>query len=220
MQALTVVLLQGDAGVAQSLVSALSQGFSSVQQVRSLGELRNRIAKTRAEVAILDIESASLSEVEHLSQDFFAACDGNPPGRHCKMDGWDKEVIDGLRTPPNPEFGYVPANESAPYFAMAHSYVLADKMFASQIDASFVSHQYIIAGQSQGAVDLPNGQWGCGGGGSDLVSTLNQDRTYGSPVAPCFDSQTLGDELDAKKLSWRYYAASQVDLWEPYLERA
>jgi len=74
MQSLTVVLLQGDAGVAQSLVSALSQGFASVQQVQSLGELRNRIAKNRAEVAILDIEAAPLSEIEHLSQDFPAAC--------------------------------------------------------------------------------------------------------------------------------------------------
>jgi DNA-binding NtrC family response regulator len=74
MQSLTVVLLQGDARVAQSLVSALSQGFSSVQQVQSLGELRNRIAKNRAEVAILDIEAAPLSEVEHLSQDFPGAC--------------------------------------------------------------------------------------------------------------------------------------------------
>jgi DNA-binding NtrC family response regulator len=70
MQQLTVVLLGGDAGVAQSLVSALSKTFSSVQKVQSLVELRSRIAKNRAEVAILDIEAASLSEIQHLSQDF------------------------------------------------------------------------------------------------------------------------------------------------------
>jgi DNA-binding NtrC family response regulator len=74
MQSLTVVLLGGDAAVAQSLVSALSQGFSSVQQVQSMSELRNRIAKNRAEVAILDIEATPLSEIEHLTQDF--------PGAH------------------------------------------------------------------------------------------------------------------------------------------
>jgi DNA-binding response OmpR family regulator len=73
MQSPTVVLLQGDATVAQSLVAALSQTFSSVQRVQSVIELRNRIAKNRAEVAILDIESASLSEVEHLLRDFPAA---------------------------------------------------------------------------------------------------------------------------------------------------
>jgi DNA-binding NtrC family response regulator len=70
MQSLTVVLLQGDAEVAQSLVSALSQSFSSVQQVRSVSELRNRIAKNRAGVAVLDIETAPLSEIEHLSRAF------------------------------------------------------------------------------------------------------------------------------------------------------
>ncbi|HLW88157.1 MAG TPA: hypothetical protein VKR57_06660 [Terriglobales bacterium] len=74
MQSLTVVLLQGDAGVAQSLISALSQAFSSVQQVRSVTELRNRMAKHRADVAILDIEAAPLPEVEHLSHDFPGAC--------------------------------------------------------------------------------------------------------------------------------------------------
>lgn len=74
MQSLTVVLLQGDAGVAQSLVSALSNAFSSVQQVQSLGELRNGIAKHRADVVILDIEAAPLSEVVQLSQDFSRVC--------------------------------------------------------------------------------------------------------------------------------------------------
>jgi DNA-binding NtrC family response regulator len=74
MPSLTVVFLEGDAGVAQSLVSALSQTFSSVQQVQSVGELRNRIAKNRAQVAILDIENSSLSDVEHLSHDFPGAC--------------------------------------------------------------------------------------------------------------------------------------------------
>jgi DNA-binding NtrC family response regulator len=74
MQTLTVVLLQRDAEVAESLVSALSQAFSAVQQVQSVSELRNRIAKNRAQVAILDIEAAPLSEVELLSHDFPGAC--------------------------------------------------------------------------------------------------------------------------------------------------
>ena len=70
MQAPTVVLLQGDSRVAEFLASALSRSFPSVQRVQSLEELRNRIAKNRAEVAVLDMEAASLSQVEHLSKDF------------------------------------------------------------------------------------------------------------------------------------------------------
>src|SRR5271170_6707776 len=74
MQPLNVVLLQSDSRVAQSLVSALSNAFSSIRQVESLGELRSTIAKHRAGVAILDMEAASISDVEHLSRDFPAAC--------------------------------------------------------------------------------------------------------------------------------------------------
>jgi len=70
MQSLSVVLLQGDSGVAKFLVSALSRSFSSIHQVNSLGELRSSIAKHRARVAILDMEAASISDVERLTHDF------------------------------------------------------------------------------------------------------------------------------------------------------
>jgi DNA-binding response OmpR family regulator len=74
MQPLNVVLLQSDSRAAQSLVSALSNAFSSVRQVQSLGELRTSIAKNRASIAILDMEAASMSDVERLSREFPKAC--------------------------------------------------------------------------------------------------------------------------------------------------
>ena len=74
MQPLNVVLLQSDSRVAQSMVSALANTFSSVRQVQSLGELRTSIAKHRADIAILDMEAASISDVEHLSREFPTAC--------------------------------------------------------------------------------------------------------------------------------------------------
>ena len=74
MQPLNIVLLQSDSMVAQSLVSALANAFSSVRQVQSLGELRSSIAKNRAGVAILDMEKASISDVAHLSREFPKAC--------------------------------------------------------------------------------------------------------------------------------------------------
>jgi DNA-binding NarL/FixJ family response regulator len=74
MQPLNVVLLQNDSRVAQCIVSALSNTFSSVRQVKSLGELRTSIAKHRAGIAILDMEAASISDVEHLSREFPTAC--------------------------------------------------------------------------------------------------------------------------------------------------
>jgi phospholipase C len=103
---------------------------------------------------------------------------------------------------------YVPRHDSRPYFDMAHEWVLADKMFQSQLDESFVAHQYIIAAQAQSSVDLPYGLWGCGGGPEDFVYTVTQSRDVRGRKQPvCFDYQTLGDELDAAGLSWRYYTS-------------
>ena len=70
MQPLNVVLLQNDSRVAESLVSALASSSTSVRQVKSLGELRNSIEKHVAGIAILDMEAASISDVEHLSREF------------------------------------------------------------------------------------------------------------------------------------------------------
>ncbi|HXY07427.1 MAG TPA: hypothetical protein VEI52_06175 [Terriglobales bacterium] len=68
-----VVLLQCDREIERSLVSALSHSFPFVHQVDSVSELRNRIGKYPGGVAILDMEKASFSDVEHLTHDFPAA---------------------------------------------------------------------------------------------------------------------------------------------------
>ena len=66
----SVVLLQVDPVVAQSLTNSLLSSFRSVHAVRSMEELRASISKHRARVIILDIEMASLVEVESLSREF------------------------------------------------------------------------------------------------------------------------------------------------------
>jgi len=148
-------------------------------------------------------------DVDHSAQAMFAACNGKDklPGTHCRMNGFNNEA--GFGGPPNREYVYVPHDESKPYFDMAHEWVLADRMFQSQLDESFVAHQYIIAAQAAWSVNLPAGMWGCGGGPSDTVATITKDRNPNGPsIAPCYDYQTLGDELDSAGLSWRFYASS------------
>jgi len=143
--------------------------------------------------------------IGHSSFDFFNACDGNPKGQNCKMDGFDKESQTG--GPPNGQYVYVPHAESQPYFDMAHQFVVADNTFSSQLDESFVAHQYLIAGQASSAVDIPTLRWGCDARApSDEVTTLLQDRQIGPMESPCLDNQTLGDELDAAGSPWRFYA--------------
>jgi phospholipase C len=169
-------------------------------------------------------------DLEHGSAGFFAACDGQGsiPGTNCKMDGFDKEHVGcgGKGQPPcpnpNPEYSYVPASESKPLFAIANEFVFADAMFSSNLDgSSFVSHQFAIAGQASATVNFPTTTWGCGGGVSDKIHLINQQRQIpGTTISPCLDNQTLGDELDAAKLPWAYYA-TKVNLgnggiWSAY----
>jgi phospholipase C len=146
--------------------------------------------------------------IDHSFEAYLSACrgTGSLPGTDCQMDGFDQEESGG--GPTNPEYVYVPHTDSKPYFDMAHEWVLADRMFQSHLDESFISHQYIIAAQAQSSVNLPNGLWGCGGSPSyDTVETLTQQRTIGTSQVACFDYQTLGDELDKAKLSWKFYTS-------------
>ncbi len=146
--------------------------------------------------------------IDHSDAAMEAACNGTGsiPGTNCRMNGFDNES--SYFGPPNPEYVYMPRNQSKPYWDMAHEGVLADRMFQSQLDESFVAHQYIIAAQANWSVDLPGGAWGCEGGKYDTVATLLPDRSHAKHgIRVCYDYQTLGDELDNAGLTWRFYAA-------------
>lgn len=134
------------------------------------------------------------------------------------MDGWNKEVAEP-NPPHNPAYSYVPQTETKPYWAMARDYVLADRMFASNLDGSFVAHQYIVAGYASQTVDFPVNQWGCQGGKDDTVRTLTQQRDSGPAIPACFDNPTIASEADAAGVSWRFYAGltyGNGGLWSSY----
>jgi phospholipase C len=159
----------------------------------------------------ITLQPSSLKNVyviDHSAYAMFSACDGNGslPGTNCKMDGFNNEPTYG--GPANPQYVYVPHSESKPYFDMAREWVVGDNMFQSQLDESFVAHQYVIAAQAQSSVDLPAELlWGCAGDSSDTVATITQSRNPdGRAQRACFDYMTLGDELDKAHLSWRFYA--------------
>jgi phospholipase C len=148
--------------------------------------------------------------IDHSARSMFAACNGRGsiPGTDCRMDGFDLEPnFGGPRDVKYPEYVYAPRKDTKPYWDMAHEWVVADRMFQSHLDESFVSHQYIIAAQAAGSVDLPDGLWGCPGGKSDEVYTINNQRQYSGNEIPCWDYTTLGDELDNAKLSWKFYTS-------------
>ena len=138
----------------------------------------------------------------------FAACDGT--GRlRARIAGWTDRQRSPFRRTAEPGIRIRADDESKPYFDMAREGVLADRAFQSQLDESFVAHQYVIAAQADSSVNVPLNVWGCGGGKDNVVPTITAGRDPNGPgIPPCFDYRTLGDELDDAGLTWRFYASA------------
>lgn len=66
----SIVVVERDPKLAQSLAGGLSSHFHSIQLTRSGEELRERVAKNRPEAVILDMEYSRLADVQNLRHDF------------------------------------------------------------------------------------------------------------------------------------------------------
>jgi phospholipase C len=135
-------------------------------------------------------------DIDHSVEAMIQACNGTGklPGTDCRMNGFDREGNDG---------GF----KDAQYVYVPHEGALADRMFQSQLDESFVAHQYVIAAQAAWSANLPGGAWGCEDHASSEVAMISSQRIVTGYQTACFDYQTLGDELDKANLSWRFYAS-------------
>jgi phospholipase C len=182
----------------------LFQGYPGANTVASGEDSHGRTIRLRP------VSLTAEYGIDHSAAAFFAACHGtgSVPGTDCRNDGFNKELNAGGPVK-NPQYVYVPHSESKPYFDLAHEFVVADDMFTSQLDESFVAHQYLVAGEASHSVNLPTlGYWGCNGGKRDQIQMLNEDRTLGGYQEVCFDHRTLGDELDDAGLTWRFYTST------------
>jgi phospholipase C len=130
------------------------------------------------------------------------------------MNGFDLEheygIVNGsyVETAANSTrmYAYVPRYETVPYWTLAQNYVLADRMFESNTGPSFPAHQYLIAGQSDDASEVPDGTWGCDAAPGTTVTVLNAQGEEVTGPFPCFTYTTLAQEMDAAGVTWRYYA--------------
>ena len=77
---------------------------------------------------------------------------------------------------------------------MGKHYVLADEMYASNFDASsFISHQYIIAGQARLGGELSLTSVGLfRRRAATISSTVTKQRQYGSYIPVCWDDDDAG----------------------------
>jgi phospholipase C len=146
-----------------------------------------------------------------------------------KMDAFDKESFlypsgkpARYTPPPYPAMAYVANEDIAPYFALARSYVLGDRFFSSAADGSFVGHQYLIAGQAARSFGNPvHTPWGCDSLNNTIGVLDDRGNMTSQTEVPCFTYSSLGEELDVKHLTWRYYAPPAADsgyIWSAYDE--
>lgn len=103
------------------------------------------------------------------------------------------------------------------YWYYAQHFTLADEMFSSFHGPSYSNHLYTVAATSNGVVDLPTdplepqghaGSGGCDATPTTFVRTLDAEGNVDAAF-PCFDFQTLADELQAAGVSWKYYAPTE-----------
>jgi phospholipase C len=131
---------------------------------------------------------------------------------------WDNGLMDGFshaKSYPIPDlpYAYVPQDETVPYWTLAKEYTLGDRMFQSNSGPSFPAHQYMVAGQSELADENPGSKdWGCDAPSNARVALLGPNGTDLPGVYPCFDYPTVADSLDAKGISWNYYAPGENNI--------
>ena len=70
MQPLNVVVANNDSQAASQLAASLNPHFRTVSVARSLDEVRHAIPKHRAHLAIVDLELASVQDVQRLAHEF------------------------------------------------------------------------------------------------------------------------------------------------------
>jgi phospholipase C len=165
-------------------------------------------------IPLQQVSIAAGYNISHKGKDFFTSYDKG------KLDGFDLVAAGNVGNahgyvlvPPDPEYAYVPPSENRAYWQTASQYVLSDNTFQSNIDASFVAHQYLIRANADSAVDNPPGiPWGCDAAPGSVVSTLLGNQKYGPGISPCFNGTTVADELDTKGLSWKFYSP-EVQKW-------
>ena len=74
MEPLSLVIYHSDPGTAHTLEVSLSQHFGPIKLVRKYEEVPSAIARQRAEVLVLDLETSRLDAVRNLHQEFPSLC--------------------------------------------------------------------------------------------------------------------------------------------------
>ncbi len=130
-----------------------------------------------------------------------------------KMDGFDL-LDEGNTNGDLLSYRQFSSTDIPNYWYYAQHFTLSDQMFTSYHGPSLPNHLYTVGATSNGVLDLPIDllapennapSSGCDATPSTTVRTLDADGNLDAAF-PCFDFQTLADELQSAGISWKYYA--------------
>jgi phospholipase C len=153
------------------------------------------------------------SDLDHIHTGFEAERDQQ------KMDGFDLLGTNADGTGASActyAYQYVNPSDIEPYWDIAKQYVLADHTFQTQGSGSFTAHQDLVAagtqlGANEALIDNPTFfPWGCDANSTVVTAIIKRGSQKVYPYAgpfPCLTYSTLRDLLDAKSVSWKFYAS-------------
>jgi phospholipase C len=134
----------------------------------------------------------------------------------------------------NAAYSYVDPADIVPYTRLATKYAIADHVLQANEGPSFPAHMYLIAATSNDAPTKYNiaendlgetGAAGCSAPKTKTVTTIDMTTAFpgveGHPIFPCIDPKTIFNELDAARISWKYYTPNLGTIWNaPYAVRS
>ena len=166
-------------------------------------------------------------DISHKHSAFVQMCDRNASGA-CAMDGAASEVCApySQKCPSKPAFGYVDNSTGVvqPYLDLAEAYGWGNYMFQTNQGPSYPAHQFLFGATSAPSADddhdgiflaenlaaspTNNTGVGCTAAPTTRVPLVNLQGVEFRQIYPCFEHQTVGDILDARGVSWRYYGST------------
>jgi phospholipase C len=211
--------------------------FQDAKLIQAGAEIQNFGIDSKGEkITLMPASLAAVFDPNHNHLSFLEMYDNG------KMDGADKITVSCPPNnpnchPPHPQFTYVDNSNGilAPYYQLAETYTFGDHMFQTNQGPSLPAHQFIISGTSAVAppgdamsrfldaelpvgVPMPDANTGCTAPPAETVALI--DSTNPDPntnetqtMYPCFEHPTLTDLLNAKSISWKYYAPSAGSIW-------
>ncbi|HEY8686359.1 MAG TPA: alkaline phosphatase family protein [Chloroflexota bacterium] len=157
-------------------------------------------------VPLLHTPDHTLIDINHAGDAAKVAVNGG------KMNGFDK-LQGAIQDGQDIALSQLYQSDIPNYWRYAQTFTLDDHFFSTINGPSFPNHLVTVAGTSNNTDDNPilntYHSWGCDAGPYTKVDAVNPQTGQHYYMKPCFDINTLPDELQKAGISWKYYAPGQ-----------